>query len=98
MRRASSFFSAWSSRNLAALEAQPKVLYEYALKDQRHGRVDYTLGGAGLGGDEELLRGDVGVVEDAVYRAALRAAEKQGFRYQAHLEVRAVGGSILERD
>ena len=82
----------------AVFKADAEVLYQHALEGERARGIDDALRLAGLRRDEHLLAGDVGVGEDAVYLYALAAADELRLRYQAHTEIRAVGGLVFECD
>ena len=80
---------------LTLVEADPETVDELPLIAQGLGGVDDPLGHALHGGDEALLRGDVGIEKDAL-QAGLAAAAELRLRDHAHGEVRAVGALVAQ--
>ena len=80
---------------LTLVEADPEAVDELTLIAQGLGGVDNALGHTLHGGDEALLRGDIGIEEDAL-QAGLAAAAELRLRDHAHGEVRAVGALIAQ--
>ena len=80
---------------LALVEPDPEVLDELALIAQGLGGVDDALGLAPHGGDEALLRGDIGVKDDAP-QALFAAAAELGLGDHAHLKIGAVGALVAQ--
>ena len=80
---------------LTLVEADPELVDELALIAQRHGGVDDTLSIALLGGDEALLRGDVGV-EGIALQALLAGTAETAALHETHGKVGAVGRSVVQ--
>ena len=80
---------------LALVEPDPEFVDQLSLIAQGLGGVDDALRLAPLGGDEALLRGDVGVKDDAP-QAALAAAAEMRLRDHAHGEVCAGAALVAQ--
>ena len=81
---------------LAALKAHGEALDQLALIGKGLGGIHDALGLAPHGRNEALLRGDVGIEENAL-PVGLAAAAEPGFFDHAHSQVRAVGSGIVQR-
>ena len=80
---------------LALVESDPEAVDELTLIAQGLGGVDNALRLAAHGGDKALLRGDIGVEDDAL-QALFAAAAELGLGDHAHLKIGAVGALVAQ--